>query len=200
MSTELRTRILERDALNRAWCAANLTAQNRKRVLGQRGCVLWFTGLSGSGKSTIAYALEDALLRKGHAACVLDGDNIRRGLNSDLGFSPKARKENIRRLGEVARLFADAGLITITAFISPYRDGRDRARAIVEGAPGLDVGFAPHSQNSALSFRFFEVFVNAPLEVCELPNQKATTLSTTTAASRLLNVSGASGKPPRPSG
>jgi adenylylsulfate kinase len=123
-------------------------------VLRQRGCVLWFTGLSGSGKSTLAAALEATLLGAGHAAFVLDGDNVRHGLNSDLGFSPDDRTENIRRLGEVAALMADAGLITLTAFISPYRADRDAARAAIGGG------------------RFLEVFVDTPLEVCERRDPK----------------------------
>jgi adenylyl-sulfate kinase len=123
-------------------------------VLRQRGCVLWFTGLSGSGKSTLAVALEAALLGAGHAAFVLDGDNLRHGLNSDLGFAPADRRENIRRAGEVAALFADAGLLTLAAFISPYRADRDAARATV-GAE-----------------RFLEVFLDAPIGVCEQRDPK----------------------------
>ena len=125
------------------------THQNR-----HPGCVVWLTGLSASGKSTIAYALERALFDEGKHAYVLDGDNIRHGLCSDLGFSPEARKENIRRIGEVARLFADAGIICITAFISPYRSDRDLARRI-----------APDG-------RFLEVYLNSPLEVCEKRDPK----------------------------
>jgi adenylyl-sulfate kinase len=113
------------------------------------GRVLWLTGLSGSGKSTIATELERELFRLGRHVYVLDGDNIRHGLGSDLGFSPKDRTENIRRVGEVAKLFADAGTICITAFISPYREDRNLVRRILP--PG----------------RFVEVYVNAPLAVCE---------------------------------
>jgi len=121
----------------------------RRRNLGQQGCVVWLTGLSGSGKTTLARALESVLLREGHPAYVLDGDKIRQGLNRDLGFSPEDRDENIRRIGEVAALFADAGVIAITSFISPYREGRRRARrAAPEG-------------------RFLEVFLDVPLSVCE---------------------------------
>ncbi len=116
--------------------------------------MLWFTGLSGSGKSTLATALEAALLRAGQAAYVLDGDNVRHGLNADLGFTPADRRENIRRLSEVAALFADAGLITLTAFISPYRSDRQTARERV-GAE-----------------RFFEIFVDTPLEICEQRDPK----------------------------
>jgi adenylylsulfate kinase/bifunctional enzyme CysN/CysC len=105
-----------------------LNAGDRHRRYGHEGAVLWFTGLSASGKSTLAMALEQALMKRGYACYVLDGDNVRRGLNTNLGFSPEDRSENIRRVGEVAALFADAGLICITAFISPYRADRDRAR------------------------------------------------------------------------
>jgi adenylyl-sulfate kinase len=118
------------------------------------GCVVWLTGLSGSGKTTIARALELELRQSGRVVCVLDGDCLRRGLCSDLGFTPADRQENIRRVGEVARLFADAGLICIVALISPYRQDRDRARAT---AP---VG------------RFLEVHVSAPLAVCEQRDPK----------------------------
>jgi len=137
---------------NIVWHDGHVTTEDRSRVLGQRGCVLWFTGLSGSGKSTVARAVEEALLKRGHAAYVLDGDNVRHGLNSDLGFSPEDRKENIRRLGEVAALFADSGLITITAFISPYQADRNQARRILE---------------ERTVAHFFEVYVNTPIEVCE---------------------------------
>lgn len=126
----------------------------RERLLGQKGCVVWFTGLSGSGKTTIARALEDRLLEANHLCYVLDGDIIRKGLNADLGFSPGDRGENIRRIGEVAALFAGAGMIVATAFISPYRNDRRRARACVP--PG----------------RFIEVYLNTPLEVCEQRDPK----------------------------
>lgn len=118
------------------------------------GCVIWLTGLSGSGKTTIARALEQELRKEGRAVCVLDGDCLRRGLCSDLGYTPADRQENIRRVGEVARLFADAGLICIVALISPYHRDRDRARA------------------AAPLGRFVEVHINAPLEVCEQRDPK----------------------------
>ena len=126
-----------------------VSAADREALLGQRGCVLWLTGLSGSGKSTIARAVEKRLIEGGRLAYVLDGDNVRHGLNADLGFSDADRVENIRRIGEVTALFADAGLIAITAFISPFRADRDQARALLPGG------------------RFIEVFIDAPIEVCE---------------------------------
>ena len=116
------------------WTRGKVTAEQRARANGHPGCVVWLTGLSGSGKSTIATELERELFSAGQHAYVLDGDNMRHGLCSDLGFSPEDRKENIRRVGEVARLFADAGVICITAFISPYRADRDsRARSCPSG-------------------------------------------------------------------
>lgn len=150
---------------NIVWHASSVTADDRRRVLGQQGCVLWMSGLSGSGKSTIARTLECVLLQRGHAAFVLDGDNIRHGLNADLGFSPAARSENIRRVAEVAALFAEAGLITITAFISPYAADRQLARAIITGMV--------HETGGRAAGRFFEVFVNTPLEVCESRDPKS---------------------------
>lgn len=134
---------------NLYWSRGKVTVSQRELRNGHGGCVIWFTGLSGSGKSTIAAELERELFNQGRHTCILDGDNIRHGLCSDLGFSPQDRTENIRRTGEVARLFADAGIICITAFISPYRADRDLARAIA--VPG----------------RFIEVFLNTPLNVCE---------------------------------
>jgi adenylyl-sulfate kinase len=133
------------------WSEGNVTAQHRALRNGHKGAVVWLTGLSGSGKSTISRALERELFNMGSHVYVLDGDNIRHGLNANLGFSPEDREENIRRVAEVAKLMSDAGTITITAFISPYRDDRRRAREI-----------ALESGND-----FIEVFVNAPLEVCE---------------------------------
>lgn len=124
---------------------------DRELLIGQRGCVVWLTGLPSSGKSTIAFSLERVLFESGFITYVLDSDNIRHGLNSDLGFSPAERKENIRRISHVAKLLADTGLVTITSFISPYREDREFARALIEDA-GLD---------------FIEVFVDTPLAVCE---------------------------------
>lgn len=136
------------------WSLGKITTRQRELRNGHRGCVIWLTGLSSAGKSTIATELERELFALGRHAYVLDGDNIRHGLGADLGFSPKDRAENIRRIGEVAKLFADAGVICITAFISPYRADRDLVRKILpEG-------------------RFIEVFVNAPLEICEQRDPK----------------------------
>jgi len=147
---------------NITWHAGEVGPQDREKVLGQRGCVLWFTGLSGSGKSTIARALEMILINAGHASYVLDGDNVRHGLNSDLDFSPESRTENIRRMGEVAALFADAGLITITAFISPYKNDRMQVRKIIEN----------RESDKKSDLRFFEIFINTPLDVCESRDPK----------------------------
>src|SRR5713101_6389018 len=120
----------EQKATNIVWHQGAVTRADRERLSGHRSATVWFTGLSGSGKSTIAVALEKALWQRGVHAFVLDGDNVRHGLNKDLGFSPEDRNENIRRIGEVAKLFTAAGVINITAFISPYRADRDRARQI----------------------------------------------------------------------
>ncbi|MGA1790263.1 MAG: adenylyl-sulfate kinase [bacterium] len=136
-------------ATNITWHHGAITKEDRERLLNQKGVVIWFTGLSGSGKSTLAHAVEERLFETGHLSFVLDGDNIRHGLNKNLGFSPQDREENIRRIGEVAGLFAHAGIITMTAFISPYRIDRDKARAL------LGAG------------EFVEVFVKVPIEVAE---------------------------------
>ena len=126
-----------------------VTSEDRYHILRQNPIAIWLTGLSGAGKSTIAYSLEKKLIDMGYVCYVLDGDNIRHGLNKDLGFSPEDRCENIRRVAEVAKLYIDAGLIIITAFISPYRDDRENARTVIG------------------SSRLIDVFVDAPLEVCE---------------------------------
>ncbi len=131
------------------WHEGNVSRPDRELLLGQRGATVWFTGLSGSGKSTIAVGAEQALVETGRAAYVLDGDNIRHGLNSNLGFSPEDRTENIRRIGEVAKLFTDAGVLVFASFISPYRADRDAVRALMEKGD------------------FVEVFVDASLETCE---------------------------------
>ena len=149
-----RTRDAHTKSENIYWSQGKVTSHQRELRNGHLGCVLWLTGLSGAGKSTIATELERELFNLGRHVYVLDGDNIRHGLGSDLGFSPEDRTENIRRVGEVAKLFADAGVICITAFISPYRADRDLVRKIM-----------PQD-------RFIEVFVNAPLEVCEQRDPK----------------------------
>ncbi len=145
----------EQKATNIVWHQGAVTRADRERLSGHRSATVWFTGLSGSGKSTIAVALEKALWERGVHAFVLDGDNVRHGLNKNLGFSPADRTENIRRIGEVAKLFTDAGIIALTAFISPYRADRDQVRALMP--PG----------------DFVEVLVACPLEVCEQLYQKA---------------------------
>ena len=126
----------------------------RMKIKNHKGCIIWLTGLSGSGKSTIANALEEKLNSMNIHTYLLDGDNIRQGLNKDLGFSKNDRKENIRRIAEVCKLFVDAGLIVITAFISPFREDRNYARALVE------------------KDEFIEVFVDTPLEICEKRDPK----------------------------
>lgn len=126
-----------------------VTREMREKLLGHRALILWFTGLSGSGKSTIAHAVEERLHAQGRLTYVFDGDNVRQGLCSDLSFSPEGRAENLRRIAEMVRLFLDAGIICISAFISPLRADRDRCRALI----GAD--------------QFFEVHVKCPLEVCE---------------------------------
>lgn len=131
-----------------------VSRKEREALVRQKGSVVWFTGLSGSGKSTVARLLEQKLVTAGRLAYLMDGDNIRMGLNQDLGFSAADREENIRRVGEVAALLCDAGIITLTAFISPYRKDRERARSLVPAG------------------RFVEVFVDAPVEVCESRDPK----------------------------
>ena len=131
------------------WQDTKVTLSDRELLMRQKGLIIWFTGLSGSGKSTIAVELEKRLHQKGFFTYLLDGDNIRHGLNSNLSFTPQDREENIRRIGEVACLFLDAGLITIASFISPYQKDRDRIR------------------EKAGKGRFIEVFVDCPLQVCE---------------------------------
>ena len=143
-------------ATNITWHEGHVGRPERETLLKQKGATLWFTGLSGSGKSTFAFTLEHALVQQGHLAYVLDGDNIRHGLNKNLGFSAADREENIRRIGEVAKLFGDCGVITMTSFISPYRKDRDTVRALhVEG-----------------KLPFIEVFVNTPIAVCEARDPK----------------------------
>ena len=134
---------------NIVWHSATITKADRHRMNGHKSAILWYTGLSGAGKSTLANKVEEKLFERGMHTYVLDGDNIRMGLNKGLTFAPDDRKENIRRIGEVSKLFVDAGSIVSTAFISPYRSDRDMVRALVP------VG------------EFIEIFVAASLEVCE---------------------------------
>ncbi len=129
----------DQKATNITWHHSLLSKKDREGLLNQKGVVIWFTGLPSSGKSTIAHAVEEELYKRGHLCYVLDGDNIRHGLNKNLGFSPEDREENIRRIGEVANLFAKAGLITMTAFISPYRRDRDKARQLLEDGEFIEV-------------------------------------------------------------
>lgn len=158
--------------------AGSVTREERTALLKQTGATIWFTGLSGSGKSTLAMAVEQVLIGRGHAAYALDGDNVRFGLNAGpkilmetrgcpeasakrfgLGFSAEDREENIRRIGEVAKLFADAGVIALASFISPYRKDRDAARKA-------------HEQNKTGALPFVEVYVNTPIETCEQRDPK----------------------------
>jgi len=141
-------------ATNIVWHNATVTRAEREQQRGHRSAILWFTGLSGAGKSTLANAVNAALFEKGLSCYVLDGDNIRHGLCRDLGFSDADREENIRRIGEVAKLFLDAGVVVLTAFVSPFRADRDRARALVE--PG----------------DFIEIHCAADLAVCEQRDTK----------------------------
>ena len=143
-------------ATNITWHEGHVTREERGALLSQQGATLWFTGLSGSGKSTIAFTLEHALIQRGRLAYVLDGDNIRHGLNKNLGFSAADREENIRRIGEVAKLFADCGVITMTSFISPYRKDRDTVRALHAAGP----------------LPFIEVYLNTPIATCEQRDPK----------------------------
>src|SRR5438270_4732964 len=143
-------------ATNITWHEGHVSAHERAALLKQKGATLWFTGLSASGKSTIAFTLEHALIQRGNLAYVLDGDNIRHGLNKNLGFSAAEREENIRRIGEVAKLFADCGVVTMTSFISPYRKDRDTVRALHEEA----------------KLPFIEIHVATPIATCELRDPK----------------------------
>ena len=139
---------------NLTWHTGKITPADRKKAFGHGSCVLWLTGLSGSGKSTIAAEVERILLTRGVHTYVLDGDNVRHGLSGDLGFSDEDRMENIRRIGEVARLFVEAGVVVITAFISPFREDRDRVRSLLD--PG----------------KFLEIYTKCPLELCETRDPK----------------------------
>ena len=141
-------------ATNITWHHQEITKEDREKLLNQKGVILWYTGLSASGKSTIAHAVEQKLYDMGHLSIVLDGDNIRHGLNKNLGFSPQDRHENIRRIGEVCKLMALSGVITMAAFISPYRSDRKTVRELL--APG----------------EFIEVFIDTPLEILEKRDPK----------------------------
>ncbi len=134
---------------NTVWHHATVTRKRREADHGHRAVVLWFTGLSGAGKSTLAHAVEEELHQRSCSTYVLDGDNVRHGLCSDLGFSELDRQENIRRIGEMSKLFIEAGVITLTAFISPFRNDREKVRSLM-----------PHGD-------FIEIYCKAPLEVCE---------------------------------
>ena len=144
----------EQKATNVKWHHGKITKEDRAKLLGHKGATIWLTGLSGSGKSTIAVELEHALVENRHQAYILDGDNIRHGLNKNLGFSPEDRTENIRRIGEVAKLFTDANIITIAAFVSPYREDRNNVRKLLG-----------HGE-------LIEIYVKCSLEVCEARDTK----------------------------
>jgi adenylylsulfate kinase len=144
----------ETSNLNLTWHAHTVTREEREKKFGHKGRTVWLTGLSGSGKSTLANELDYRLNQRGVRSFVLDGDNIRMGLNKGLGFSPNDRKENIRRIGEVAKLFTNAGVVNVTAFISPYREDRDQARSVQEEGD------------------FIEVYVACSLETCESRDPK----------------------------
>jgi len=139
---------------NVVWHHATVTRARREQLNGHKGAIIWFTGLSGAGKSTLAHAVEESLHQQGCRTIVLDGDNVRHGLCGDLGFSEKDRVENIRRIGEMSKLFMEAGVIVLTAFISPYRADRERVRGMVK--PG----------------EFIEIFCDSSIEVCETRDVK----------------------------
>jgi adenylylsulfate kinase len=146
----------DQKATNVTWHHGEVTRQDRIALLGQRGATIWFTGLSGSGKSTIAVALERALFSMGRLSYRLDGDNVRLGINKNLGFSAEDRTENIRRIGEISKLFVDTGVIALSSFVSPYRADRDLVRQLHDAA-GMD---------------FIEVYVNVPLAEAEKRDPK----------------------------
>ncbi|WP_326512310.1 adenylyl-sulfate kinase [Clostridium intestinale] len=144
---------MEKKSTNVVWHKMNVSREDREELLKQKGVVLWFTGLSGSGKSTVASSLEKRLHDMGKLTYTLDGDNVRHGLNSDLGFSDEDRMENIRRIGEICKLFVDAGVITITTFVSPFREDRQKVRDLLEKD-------------------FVEIYIDCPIEVCEKRDPK----------------------------
>ena len=141
---------------NITWHSSHVERFEREKLLNQKGCTIWLTGLPSSGKSTTAFTVEHELIKRGYLAFVLDGDNVRYGMNKNLGFSAEDRIENIRRISEVAKLFADAGVVTLTSFISPYRADRDHARNL------HNEGVLP----------FVEIFIDTPIEVCEQRDPK----------------------------
>ncbi|POP51744.1 adenylyl-sulfate kinase [Zhongshania marina] len=143
-------------ATNVYWHDGEVSREDRNKLLKQKGATLWFTGLSGSGKSTVAVALEKALMEKGHLCYRLDGDNIRLGINKNLGFSAEDRTENIRRIGEISKLFVDTGVIVLSSFVSPYRADRDIVREL----------------HDAGDMDFLEIFVDVPLDVAEQRDPK----------------------------
>lgn len=145
---------MDSKATNVVWHSSKINKEDRQKLNKHKSCVLWFTGLSGAGKSTLAVEVERRLYQHGIRTYVLDGDNIRHGLNKNLGFSPEDRKENIRRIGEVAKLFVDAGLFALSAFISPYREDRQMVRDM------FDAG------------EFVEIYVKCSLDVCEQRDPK----------------------------
>jgi adenylylsulfate kinase len=147
---------MEQKATNVHWHEGEVTRTDRERLLGQKGATVWFTGLSGSGKSTIAVALEKVLIERGHLSYRLDGDNVRLGINKNLGFSAEDRAENIRRIGEVCKLFVDTGVIVLSSFVSPYRADRDNVRKL-HAESGMD---------------FIEVYVDVPLSEAEKRDPK----------------------------
>ncbi|MEE8057555.1 MAG: adenylyl-sulfate kinase [Pseudomonadales bacterium] len=146
----------EQKATNVHWHEGEVIRDDRNKILGQKGATLWFTGLSGSGKSTVAVALEQALTAQGRLTYRLDGDNIRLGINKNLGFSAEDRTENIRRIGEISKLFVDVGVITLSSFVSPYRADRDLVRELHEQA----------------GMQFIEIYVDVPLDVAESRDPK----------------------------
>jgi adenylylsulfate kinase len=171
-SSSIENKVVPITSSNVVWHHATVTRERREVMNGHRGCVIWFTGLSGSGKSTLAHALEEELHQAGCRTFVLDGDNVRHGLCGDLGFSEVDRKENIRRIGEVAKLLMEAGVMVLTAFISPFREDRERVR-----------GLMGHGD-------FLEIFCNSPLEVCEERDVKG--LYKKARAGEVLNFTGIS--------
>jgi adenylylsulfate kinase len=148
--------VTEQKATNVTWHYGEISLTDRNNLLGQKGATLWFTGLSGSGKSTVAVALEQELFKRGKLSYRLDGDNIRLGINKNLGFSAEDRTENIRRIGEIAKLFVDCGVLSLSSFISPYREDRDTVRALHDSS----------------EMTFIEVFVDCSLNVAESRDPK----------------------------